>query len=265
MTISYTKRQRIAMAKRAEAIPVKGDEGEIIDGLCPVASREDLKVALTRYKSATNKSQLRPHIRRRAKELGAEDLLPASLAPKPARKRGRPVGAPALTPDVQDLILSLTRKGAFDHVAAGVAGVGESTLREWIARGEGRSVRPATPKLRAFAKVYRKAKAEARALAEMRAYDEHLLAWLKHAGRSKDGLEGWTDMPAGTEASEPVSEDELLDLLLGAFLDLLLTDAGIILPSCGNLRCRCVFHRIRSTEDLAKTREIARKLRRELS
>lgn len=257
----YNRRQRIAMAKRGEAIAVTGDDGSIIEGICPIATREDLGLAVQRYKSATNKSTLRTYVQRRAKALDAEDLLTSALCPRPPRKRGRPVGAPSLTPEVQDLILGLIRKGTFDHVAARVAGIGETTLKEWVARGEERSVRPSTPKLRAFAREYRKAAAEARARAEMRAYEEHLLSWLKYAARSREGQEGWTQMPEGSESAQPTSEEELTELLLATFSDLVLTDPGIILPSCGNPRCRCCLHRIRTTEELARSREVARKLR----
>lgn len=261
---AHTRKQRVQMAKKGQAIPILSDAGEILDGACPIEGKEDLKTSITNYKSARNKPVVRAHIKKRAKELGAEDLLPAAWrrTPEP-RRRGRPVGAPSLTRERQETILGLIRKGVFDHVAAAAAGVSPRSLREWVARGEGRSTRSSTRKLRNFAKEYRKAKAEARAFAEARAYQEHLLAWLKHAAPSRDGLEGWTQMPEGSEQGEAPSPEQLLDLLRGTFMDLLLTDASLVVPSCGNRRCKCCLHRIRTQAELEATRAIAARLRRD--
>lgn len=260
---AYTRKQRVQMAKKGQAIPLPNDAGEILDGSCPIEGKEDLRTAITNYKSARNKPAVRAHIKKRAKELGAEDLLPASWRKPAPKPRGRPVGAPSLTRERQEMILGLIRKGVFDHVAAAAAGVSPRSLREWVARGEGRSTRPSTPKLRNFAKEYRKAKAEARAFAEARAYQEHLLAWLKHAAPSRDGLAGWTQMPEGSEQGEAPSPEELLDLLRGTFMDLVLTDASLVVPSCGNRRCKCCLHRVRSQAELEVTRAITTRLRRD--
>jgi hypothetical protein len=99
-------------------------------------------------------------------------------------------------------------------------------------------------------------------LAEARAYEDHVLPWLKHAAPSKSGLPGWTDMPEGSEEGEPPTHDEVLKLLRGVFMDLLLTDASLLVPNCGNYRCKCCLHRIRSREELEQTRKIAARLRK---
>jgi hypothetical protein len=261
---NYTRRERVQMAKKGWAITITNDKGEVLDGACPIANKDDLKRAIANYKVAKNKPIVRAHIKKRAGELGVEDVLPASWRRAPAKRRGRPVGAPSLTRDRQETILGLIRKGVLGHVAASAAGVSPRSLREWVSRGEGRSTRPSTPKLRNFAKEFRKAEAEARALAEARAYEDHLLAWLRHAAPSKSGLPGWTDMPEGSEEGEPPTHDEVLRLLRGVFMDLLLTDATLLVPDCGNRRCMCRLHRIRTPEELERTRRIAARLRKEM-
>lgn len=259
----YSRRERVAMAKKGWAIPITNDSHEILDGSFPIANKRDLKFAIQLYKTAKNKPAIRAHIKKRAADLRAVDLLPAAWrrTPKP---RGRPVGAPSLTRERQEMILGLIRKGVLGHVAAAAAGVSPRSLREWVARGEDRSTRASTPKLRNFSKEFRKAEAEARALAESRAYQDHLLAWLRHAAPSKVGQPGWTDMPEGSEEGEPPTHDEVLKLLRGVCMDLLLTDATLLVPDCGNRRCMCRLHRIRTPEELERTRRIAARLRKEM-
>lgn len=67
-----------------------------------------------------------------------------------------------LTPELQEKIVAIVRKGNFRVVAAEACGIGESTLSEWIARGEGRDKdRPQTPEYAAFAAAIKAAEAEA--------------------------------------------------------------------------------------------------------
>jgi hypothetical protein len=147
-------------------------------------------------------------------------------------------------------------------VAADVAGISPRTLREWVARGEGRSSRATTPKLRAFAQKYRQAKAEARALAEARIYQDDTKWWLTHAAPSRDGLPGWTAPPedSGGEGDVP-SPEELKDLITGVRNDQLYSDPDAVVPQCLNRRCRCSFHRRRTPEELERLRGIAARRR----
>ena len=260
----YTRRERVQMAKKGWAIPIANDKGEVLDGSVPIANSNDLIAAVQTYKSAKNKPAVRAHIKKRAKELATEELLPAAWRRAPAKPRGRPVGAPSLTRERAEMIVGLIRKGVFEQVASDAAGVSPRALREWVARGENRSTRSSTPKLRAFAKEYRKAKAEARAMAEARAYQDHLLQWLKYAAPSRDGQSGWTDMPQGSEQGDPVTHGEVLELLRGVFMDLVLTDASLLVPNCGKYRCKCPLHRIRTQEELEQTRRIAARLRKDI-
>jgi hypothetical protein len=75
---AYTRKQRVGMAQKGWAIPILNDWGEILDGSCPIASRDDLARAIRTLDRLKDKRSARGHIRKRASELGATDLLPAS-------------------------------------------------------------------------------------------------------------------------------------------------------------------------------------------
>jgi hypothetical protein len=76
------------------------------------------------------------------------------------------VGRPSkLTKHRQERIVGALREGNYFSTACEAADVGESTAREWVARGEGRSARPASAPYAAFAVAVKKARAEAEARA----------------------------------------------------------------------------------------------------
>jgi transposase len=78
-------------------------------------------------------------------------------------KRGRKT---KLTKQVQQKIVDAVRAGNYLEVAAAYAGVGENTLHEWIARGEGRDThRSKTALYTDFAEAVKMARAEAEATA----------------------------------------------------------------------------------------------------
>ena len=108
------------------------------------------------------------------------------------RRPGRPEGV-GLTEEIAQTILTYIRAGAFDYVAAEAAGISDRTFRDWIARGEGRGPRPGTPELVAFAIDVRTARAQVRAAAEIRIFQEHPEYWLAHVARTKEDREGWTE------------------------------------------------------------------------
>jgi hypothetical protein len=64
-----------------------------------------------------------------------------------------------LTPAVQTMITQAVSVGVPVVTAAAYADVDPATLREWIARGEGRHQRPTTPLYAAFAAALKKAQA----------------------------------------------------------------------------------------------------------
>ncbi len=162
------------------------------------------------------------------------------------RKRaGRPRGSVKLSPEIERTILSFIEAGAWDYVAAEAAGIDARTFRDWMARGEGRHrSRSTTPRLVAFAKAVREARARARASREIEVARNEPKFWLSHQARSKPGREGWTEPVADEEpvasgliAYEPTPEQaaETLRILL---------DAGAIeLPRCADPGCSCSLHR----------------------
>src|SRR6185503_18217756 len=104
-----------------------------------------------------------------------------------------------------NMIVGLIRAGAFDYVAAEAAGFSARTFREWVERGEGtHPTRKATPKLRKFAEEVRRAKAQARALAETTVYREKPERWLARAAPTKPDREGWTNAPKPSEEVDPL-------------------------------------------------------------
>ena len=64
---NYDTQQRRDMADKGEALP---------DGSFPIADKVDLGNALQSIGRAGNRTIAIAHIRRRAKDLGAEDMLP---------------------------------------------------------------------------------------------------------------------------------------------------------------------------------------------
>jgi hypothetical protein len=112
------------------------------------------------------------------------------------KRRGRPLGSVSLTPEIRERLLELIRGGTYDYIAAEAVGISARTFREWIQRGEGEHpTRPASRKLKALAKDVRRAKAEARAAAEIRVFRDNASRWLSYQGRTKPGREGWTHPP----------------------------------------------------------------------
>jgi hypothetical protein len=127
------------------------------------------------------------------------------------------------------------------------------TMREWIARGEGRSKRKATPELRSFAKDCRRAEAEAKASAKARVHQRNPERWLDRDGYRKD--EGLAPVP---------TPEEILGLLVDLMPLLLRDDPRLVVPRCASPRCRCALHRPRSVEEQKAIRamEPARKEKR---
>lgn len=181
---------------------------------------------------------------------------------RPSRKRG-PRRKPndqkdsggRLTPEVIVTIVAYIKGGSFDHVAAEAAGVSARAFREWVARGEGRSKRPSSPEYRDFAEKVRKAKAEARVIAEAEVHRAKPLAWLTHAAPSKDGEQGWSKQASAIDLST-MTFDELQEVIAAAEAFNLANDPDKTIPQCAAATCRCIFHRPRSEREQRRLRKL---------
>lgn len=72
----YSTEQRIAMAKRGEAMPIRNDAGDIVGGAYPIANLSDLEKAIRAIGRASDPAAARKHIMKRARALGHFDLIP---------------------------------------------------------------------------------------------------------------------------------------------------------------------------------------------
>ena len=164
-----------------------------------------------------------------------------------ARRRSRPMEDDPITEERRRKILTYIRAGVFDHVAAQAVGISPRTFRDWIARGEGRGQRPATPELARFAREVRAAKADARIAAEVRVYREQPAYWLSRAARTREATEGWTEPAEGDPAERSMRRvqamsDEELAREIERIKARLVADGLLWSPPCSRARCRCEFH-----------------------
>ena len=117
---------------------------------------------------------------------------------------------PKLTPQTHQQIVSVIRAGTFEIVAARTAGIGKSTFYTWLKRG----AEAKTGMYREFHDDVIRARAEARATAEIQVHKINPLSWLRLGpGRDRDAEPGWTHdlLPATAaekeEAARRVSEE----------------------------------------------------------
>lgn len=103
------------------------------------------------------------------------------------------------TPEITHTITSYLQAGGTPEIAAQAAGVSEQTFNRWIARGK---TTRAPKVLKAFYKAVEQAHAQARLRAEIAAFNDKPLEWLKN-GPCKGGIE-WGKKGTGkkTEADE---------------------------------------------------------------
>lgn len=84
----YSSEQRAALAEKGEAIPVKNAAGDVVDGRFPIADKTDLEAAVRSYGRAGDKAEAKAWIEKRAKALGATDMLPDDWAERLERADG---------------------------------------------------------------------------------------------------------------------------------------------------------------------------------
>jgi hypothetical protein len=95
-----------------------------------------------------------------------------------------------LSPELQHTICAYIRNGAFPHVAAEAVGVSRTVFEGWMQKGTAKGGRPI---YRQFAAAVRQAIAQARVAAEIKAFGEAPIAWLKSGpGKERADNPGWT-------------------------------------------------------------------------
>ena len=129
--------ERASLAEAGNAMP---------DGSYPIANESDLKNAIQSYGRAKDKSGVKSHIKRRAKELGRTDLLPEKWAKKKAKKNASAkvikelkrmkLTDPSRVEAIDRIIASL--KKASDNSYTPTSAVQSNAKRalEWIADGK---------------------------------------------------------------------------------------------------------------------------------
>jgi len=87
-------------------------------------------------------------------------------------------------------IVDAIGRGAFDYIAAEMAGIDARTFYRWMASGEKYANSPYCR----FCQDVTMARSHARAIAESAVWKDNPLAWLRYGpGRAKEGRDGWTD------------------------------------------------------------------------
>ena len=105
---------------------------------------------------SANSANLTPRARS-ARPRGAPRRPSGSKGKRRRSSAGRPS---KLTPELAERLCGYLGSGALLKDPAAACGVGEATVHEWIARGEGRDPqRPPTPELERFARQVRRAMA----------------------------------------------------------------------------------------------------------
>lgn len=191
--------------------------------------------------------------------MGPSQTSPTTAEPSrpTAKRRGRPPGSVALTPEIQQRIVAFIRAGVFKCVAARAAGISPRTFHDWMARGEGsHSSRSCTRKLRAFYQAVDQALAEARASAEIRVHQQHPAQWLKYAARTRPDEEGWSD--PGRLQGEEVRPGDTLEERLAALDEQedredALAARGAT-SECAEPQCPCPYHQRRFSDEFQRLR-----------
>ncbi len=73
---AFSTEQRVALAKKGQAMPMRNADGEIVDGAYPIPDVAALKDAIQAIGRAKDPAAAKAHIRKRAKALGALNLIP---------------------------------------------------------------------------------------------------------------------------------------------------------------------------------------------
>jgi hypothetical protein len=117
------------------------------------------------------------------------------------------------TPEITQMISSYLQAGGTPAVAAQAAGISEQTFNQWVAKGK---TTRAPKALKAFYKAVEQAHAQARLRAEIAAFNDKPLEWLK-SGPCKGEVE-W----GKRSSNKKVKEEPLPEFQTQKFMQLLL-------------------------------------------
>lgn len=160
--------------------------------------------------------------------------------------RGRPRGSVSLTATMEEQIVLLVQSGVPYPHAIKAVGVAERTGREWRERGEDRSTRPPTKKLKRFASRVRAAEALAITDALVRLLQKDPEKWLRYMDRYAT-QEGSGDIRLGldlTELEDPDARAEAMRVIE----QVLLYHPDFVIPPGREEDCSCIYHGERSEE-----------------
>jgi hypothetical protein len=128
---------------------------------------------------------------------------------------------PPLTAEVEKTITAYVRAGGYPHIAAEAAGISREVFEEWLHRGE--AGRPA--KYRRFVEKLRQAEAQARLNAEVAAFKDKPMDWLKAGpGKETAAKPGWSALAkprAGAAKETPLMMRPDVQAFLRALLQAL--------------------------------------------
>jgi hypothetical protein len=114
-------------------------------------------------------------------------------------------------------IVTAIRHGAYPFIAAEAVGIPREVFANWMRRG---SAKHAAPRFRHFRDQVREAIATARLAAEMQAFKDDPLFWLKYGpGKETAEIPGWSNAvkpPAGDEPESEATPSEIRLELLAA-------------------------------------------------
>ena len=129
--------ERASLAEAGNAMP---------DGSYPIANESDLKSAIQSYGRAKDKSGVKSHIKRRAKELGRTDLLPEKWAKKKAKKNASAkvikelkrmkLTDPSRVEAIDRIIASLKKANDNSYTPTSAVQSNAKRALEWIADGK---------------------------------------------------------------------------------------------------------------------------------
>ena len=173
--------------------------------------------------------------------------------PDPGNKRppGRPKGSGSFPAEKAEMVIGLIRSGSTRlRDACSSADLPYSTVCGWITRA---GADPDCPKkIRGFVRRLEQASSDSNIIVDRSLFQSGSAAWKKI--KEAESLLGRDD-----DREPPADPEEVMRLFEELVWRRVYLDPSFVIPRCANARCRCMFHRERTDEELEATRELARK------